>query len=267
MNFSIAKEILELPDNFNQETIRQKYLKLSRKFHPDKGGQQSDFVKISEAYNFLLKNPEEPIKQNLKDLNDIFRTFIKSNIFSRTNVRSFGFKRQLKLNITPREFLEGTNREVETTYKTQCNCEQMFCHACRGLSFNGCEECLGSGIVQNCDLCTNGFITNTKMVKVVVPKMNLNNIILENNIIELKLTDNQYFVNNNLLYYHYKITLKESLTGFVKIYKDPFGIEHIVKSNTIVKQNDGYSINKFIFLVFNIVYPKQLLTQLKNIDF
>ena len=76
---------------------------------------------------------------------------------------------------------------------------------------------------------------------------------------------------NNKLYYKFTISLKESLTGFVKTFKDPFGFEHQVTSNDIVKQNDGYSIPNGIILLFQVIYPKKLtksvIKQLKMVDF
>jgi DnaJ-class molecular chaperone len=274
MNFSLAKDILELPDNFTPETIKQNYRRLSLKHHPDKGGNNSDFVKITEAYRFLTTENESPPHLNL---NEIFKNlFNTSGIFKSTNnfkttgagMQSFfGFKREINLTLSPREFLEGTTREVETTFKTQCTCEQTFCHKCRGFSFNGCNECFGSGIIQQCESCTNGFLTHKKIVKVIIPKTSLNTINVNDTVINLKLDNPKYTVNDNKLYYRYNITLKESLTGFIKIFKDPFEIEHTVKSNTIVKQNDGYFISDSFYLLFNIIFPKQLLTQLKSIDF
>ena len=280
MNFSLAKDILELPDNFTPETIKQNYRRLSLKYHPDKGGNNSDFVKITEAYRFLTTEKEGP-PPNVINLNDIFKNlfntsgmfkptgvFKTSGVFKTTGMQSFfGFKKEINLTLSPLEFLEGTTREIETTFKTQCTCEQTFCHKCRGFSFNGCNECFGSGIVQQCESCTNGFITHKKTVKVVIPKTSLNTINVNDTVINLKLDNPKYTVNENKLYYRYNITLKESLTGFVKIFKDPFGNEHTIKSNTIVKQNDGYHIIDSFYLLFNIIYPKQLLTQLKSIDF
>jgi DnaJ-class molecular chaperone len=274
MNFSLAKDILELPDNFTPETIKQNYRRLSLKYHPDKGGKESDFVKITEAYRFLTTENENP-PPNVINLNDIFKNlfntsgiFKSTGAFKTTGAQSFfGFKREINVLLSPREFLEGTTREIETTFKTQCTCEQTFCHKCRGFSFNGCNECFGSGIVQQCDDCTNGFITHKKIVKVVIPKTSLNTINVNDTVINLKLDNHKYTVNENKLYYRYNITLKESLTGFVKIFKDPFEVEHTIKSSTIVKPNDGYFITDSFYLLFNIVYPKQLLTQLKSIDF
>ena len=267
MNFNQAKKILELPDDFNKEMIKQKYHKLSLKHHPDKGGNEEDFKNITLAYEFLTKNQIPQPQFNVINLNDIFRTFLNQGNAFKKNAPFFGFKKQVNLTISPREFLESTTREVEINDKTNCSCEQKFCNSCRGFSFNNCSNCLGAGIIQQCEKCVNGFITTKRIQIVSIPKTSLEPIVLESVIINLKLNDPNFFVKDNKLFYNYNISLKDSLTGFNKTFKDPFGNQHSVTSNTIIKQNDGYFITDSFYLLFNIVYPKRLLTQLKNIDF
>ena len=38
-----------------------------------------------------------------------------------------------------------------------------------------------------------------------------------------------YYLKNDQLYCKYKVSLKESLTGFIKIFKDPFGKSHEIR--------------------------------------
>ena len=99
MNLSIAKEILDLPDDFTPEMVKENYHKLSLKNHPDKGGDSSEFIKIKQAREFIsnFKN-EKPEKFNLNfNLNNIFRTML--------NVKSksiFGFKKEIEIILTPK---------------------------------------------------------------------------------------------------------------------------------------------------------------------
>ena len=270
MNFNNAKEILELPNDFTQDMVKSNYRQLSLKHHPDKGGNTEDFVKITEAHDFLTNN--QATKQpniNAVNLNDVFRSFVRTGVNSLFNKKSSfsGFKKETTVAISPREFLEGGSREIETIYKEICSCEQRFCEHCRGFTFNKCNECLGAGIVQQCEKCVHGYITHKKTIHVELPPKSLTSIVLETAIIHLKLDNVKYIVKNNKIYYRYNISLKESLTGFTKTFKDPFDNEHIIKSKTIVKPNDGYFITETLYLLFNIVYPKELLTQLKSIDF
>lgn len=47
-------EVLGLPDDVKQEDIRKKFRKLVLTCHPDRGGDPNDFIRIYEAYSFLM---------------------------------------------------------------------------------------------------------------------------------------------------------------------------------------------------------------------
>lgn len=49
-----AYEILGLKEDATEEDVKIRYRELSMKHHPDKGGKQEDFVKITEAKNKVL---------------------------------------------------------------------------------------------------------------------------------------------------------------------------------------------------------------------
>jgi DnaJ-class molecular chaperone len=54
--FNDAVESLELLSLTTKEHVRKKYLKLSRKYHPDmEGGSTEKFQEIREAYEILLE--------------------------------------------------------------------------------------------------------------------------------------------------------------------------------------------------------------------
>ena len=73
------------------------------------------------------------------------------------------------------------------------------------------------------------------------------------------------------MYYRYNISLKDSLTGFHKIFKDPFGNSHDIVVKNIVRTNDGYQLKNKLILVFEVVYPESIpqavIEQLKLLDF
>jgi len=80
--------------------------------------------------------------------------------------------------------------------------------------------------------------------------------------------DDNYFFHSGKLCYNYKISLKESLIGFKKTFKDPFDFNHIISNEQIVKSGDGYNLNingKNLILIFDIDYPKKLTNSLKKI--
>jgi hypothetical protein len=133
-----------------------------------------------------------------------------------------------------------------------------------------CQGCLGNGLVSNCD-CKNTLNVG------ILPQPNMNTHILIESVgnFLLKIDDPGYIFINERIYYRFEITLKESLTGFSKIFTDPFGGDHtITVKNTIIKENDGYSVsfkNYNIVLLFQVVYPKKLsrkiVNALKEFDF
>jgi DnaJ-class molecular chaperone len=55
-----AFEILGLPENSDDDTIKKAYRKLALKNHPDKGGDPEEFKKISNAYNVIINGEDEP---------------------------------------------------------------------------------------------------------------------------------------------------------------------------------------------------------------
>ena len=82
---------------FNEKEIRQLYLNLSRKYHPDKGGDHNDFINLKKRYEERLiyirrikKNKEIPI-------NYLNRTFI--SVYKNTSYKSFQKKSIVKDNI------------------------------------------------------------------------------------------------------------------------------------------------------------------------
>ena len=50
-------DILGIPRNSNLETIKKAYRKLAKEHHPDKGGDEEVFKKISGAFEFLSQKP------------------------------------------------------------------------------------------------------------------------------------------------------------------------------------------------------------------
>lgn len=261
MNLKQAKSILELPDTFDENQLKQKYHKMCLKYHPDKGGTPEKFQEVNQAFTFLSKTQQTP-EGHFINLNDILKSFMRPEIFK---TKILKLQKHIEISITPLEFLQGTTKTIDIQQKQPCYCEPMMCNYCSSFGFN-CKKCLGMGFIQQCGKCTNGFNIITKSVTIDIPKCQCSQIVIENIVITLKI-DADVLVKDNKLYYHYNITLKDSLTGFVKTFKDPFGIEHTITSKSILKENDGYFINENICLLFHVVYPKRLITQLKNIDF
>ena len=278
MNFFDAKRLLDLPESWNgdQEVLKKNYKKLAMKYHPDKCKDPSaseTFIKINEAYNLIEKGnaiPDpifnmfngNPFQQqfttriDIININDLIKMFGFNPMGGGAPAAPVQKKEAIaELKITPKEYFTGTVKVVKEV----------------------CRRCAGSGFetpandISVCAVCKGD---GNEAQEVTVPKrMNLN--IPLNNKWVVKINNKRYSFINNKVYYDFDISLKESLVGFSKEFKDPFDQVHTVKIKQYVKQNDGFlisSIENEIVLLFNIVYPKDnfskdILKVLKSIDF
>ena len=258
MDFVDAQKILELPEKWNKDILKKNYHRLARFYHPDKSGNTdtTKFVKLNEAYHKLLNKNETT---NCKNVN-LFNLF-----------KNFNFKEKSKLKlvnkiikITPREYLEGTNfKTIVPDYVNQ----------------NICLNCAGGGYCMknyNLELCMNclgdGMICGTKIISIKIHNfMDLNVPIIIHGVGKFTvLIDSDIYFYNKRLMVNFDISLKESLTGFNKIFKDPFDKPHDIIVNDIIKPNDGFLLKDLnLILKFNIIYPKftVLKTKLININF
>uniref|UniRef100_A0A6C0B093 J domain-containing protein n=1 Tax=viral metagenome TaxID=1070528 RepID=A0A6C0B093_9ZZZZ len=290
MDLSKAKSILELPQNYTEEELKKKYRSLAIKYHPDKNKEpdaNEKFSQLNQAYEFLSKPQPDPV--NYQKVDDLFSTIFKNFTvnFQMPPIPQKQPKRSLQkdifISLSAKEYLTGTSRTVSV--KERCSCEQNICNYCGGSGFNippptiinfmplgPCMHCVGEGFTQSCESCENGFVDKNITIHIAP---NINSFEIFNPLVGLiKLSiEEPYFVKDNKLYCNYNISLKESLTGFQKIFKDPYGDEHVILVNGIVKSNDGYQItgNLNLILVFNVIYPKKLnplvIAELKKLDF
>jgi DnaJ-class molecular chaperone len=202
MDLSTARNILNLSVNYTQAELKSNYHRLAKKYHPDKNKNCSSeqFIKIQEAYEYLCKEPEKKLPEDI--IGDILKTF---NFFKKTSQDIF---------ITPLEYFTGTTKK-----------------------------------------------------EIVIPKTP--DLTIKYYGYRIFVTDDRYKVFNRKMTCLFDITLKESLVGFSKTFKDPFGKIHKIEMNKLVKQNDGFSIiieNEFeLILRFNIVYPEKLSKSDKKI--
>jgi hypothetical protein len=275
-----AREILEIPEFFDEKDLKRNYRVLAMKYHPDKikeNDTNEKFQELTAAYQFLLKND---VKRVDTIFSDIFKTFTTQFVFPK--VKRF-HKHQTIIDITAQEYHTGTLKQV--VRKVRCNCEQQICLKCGGCGyslpkiaipskkFDVCMHCTGDGYTQSCIKCKNGY-TDTFINIKIFPRQDLE--FIDNHLGPVRLQiEKPYFLKNNQLCYPINITLKESLTGFHKIFKDPFGKTHEIVTQSIVKTNDGYRVvssDDFnVILVFNVIYPNQInqdvVEQLKKLSF
>lgn len=256
MNLSEAKRILGLVGNYSQDDLKKNYHQLAKKYHPDKckGPEQSEFIKVQSAYEYL-KDYKECVPLKDFDFGNIFSTFSKFSKFSNFKKRDFNEV----LSVTVSEFFTGVVKTVKK--RKDCNCFENLCLSCAGCGFNlktmeACPDC-NSGSIPRCNC---GFEDHF----VTIPRFfNLN---LKIDGYSLKLDSPGYTYRSGKIYHTFDISLKDSLVGFVKTYKDPFGDSHVITIKTIIKPNDGYLIKTNwgnVILSFNIIYPQKLPKEIK----
>lgn len=193
-------EILGVNETATQEEIKKAYRKKAVEHHPDKGGDEEKFKKISEAYDILgdeekrkkydnqRKNPFSNMGGGgFNPFDDLFNTFNQ------------GQRRQtvpdkvvdLELNVF--ESYTGVDKNINYSRKHSCkSCsstggERKTCQKCQGHGFitlrvgNGmfvqmvrqtCDVCNGEGsqIINKCGVCNgNGTISEFETLLVNIP--------------------------------------------------------------------------------------------------
>ena len=284
MNVLKARSLLDLPDNFDETALKKNYRSFAKLYHPDKNKEpdaNEKFLEINQAYEFLSRQSDRvPNIDNL--FSNIFKNFTVHFQQPTPPKQPKRPQKEIYITLSAKEYLTGTSKVINV--KQRCSCEQQICTSCAGCGFSlkpsiipftpldPCMVCLGEGYTQSCEKCQEGFVDKNITIHIA---SNIDTFEIFHQmvgLIKLKIEE-PYFVKENKLYCKYDISLKESLTGFQKIFKDPFGISHVIVVDSIVKSNDGYQItgNLNLILVFNVIYPKKLnpdvIAKLKIIDF
>jgi len=125
-------QILGVPENADEETIKKAFRELAKKYHPDRGGDAEKFKKIVEAYRVLSdKKLREEYDQkrkwqtnfafNFGDLNEYIRKqFFGDSLFNELFIDIFSFfeepknfsHQEIVLEINPLDALKEKTIEV-----------------------------------------------------------------------------------------------------------------------------------------------------------
>ena len=185
-------EILSVPENANNDEIKKSYRKLAMEHHPDKGGNEEKFKKISEAYDVLSDNNKrqqyDTQRKNPFGGNAMFEDLFNNSLFNqrRNNVP----EKVIDLEIGALESYFGQEKTFSYQRFTNCNkCdgkggEKSICHKCSGMGYTTvtmgsgfftqifkqpCNDCRGQGFAfkTKCGTCVgHGATPTTETIKI-----------------------------------------------------------------------------------------------------
>jgi molecular chaperone DnaJ len=188
-------EILGVNENATSDEIKKTYRKLAMEHHPDKGGNEENFKKISEAYDILgddtKRNNYDNQRKNPFGGNNIFEEFFNS--FNNRNRTPSVPDKIINLEIGVLDSFKSSEKTFTFSRNEKCEgCngnggDKTKCTVCNGTGTivmkmgNGfftqvfhqnCNHCKGSGFLYKkvCNTC-NGTTTNNKSetIKIKIP--------------------------------------------------------------------------------------------------
>jgi DnaJ family protein A protein 2 len=188
---------LGLTKSATQIDIKKAYRKKALLHHPDKGGNEEQFKKISHAYE-ILKDPDkrniydnhglDGLKNN-PDIQDFFTNIFSTfkpftNIFHQFNKHVNKPQPIIHIyNVTLEQLCLRKLIKLKYSRNILCNCSNNTkCITCKGSGHislirqigigimqhinKTCNDCNGSGTINTgCDKCKNGFILQTNIVQ------------------------------------------------------------------------------------------------------
>lgn len=149
--------ILGINKNASQEEIKKAFRKKSMETHPDRGGNEEEFRKVSEAYDILSDNDKrseydrfgtvEDGKKRFQShgfsMDDIFSQF--SDIFGGNRHQDYNIRKgqdlRVNVSVTLEDILNGCTKKIK--YKRQSPCKP--CNGKGGTDPKECPTCKGTG--------------------------------------------------------------------------------------------------------------------------
>ena len=146
-------DILGLKPGASEEEIKKAYRKKAVETHPDKGGSEEEFKKITEAYEILIGKREEPREQQKNPFGggNPFGRSPFGNPFGNPFGGGSGFKMKvrpvnLEIELTVEDVYHGKTQKINYYVDRVCR----SCAGKGGVKFDTCGSCGGKGMhVQN----------------------------------------------------------------------------------------------------------------------
>jgi DnaJ-class molecular chaperone len=260
-------EVLGIPPDSSEETVKKTYRKLAMKHHPDKGGDPEQFKRIQSAYDRITKGEEEENQgPPTFPFGDMFANFFN------------GFQRQQEkqihdINIDLRTAYHG--HEVKLKVSDQIQCGHCKCQVCKGMGFvllgpfqqmcPGCNSKKSTG----CNACSKkGFTDRTREFTIHIKSGTPSGTVIEvTDIFDVRVVitkDPIFDFDGSNLTYTVPMSFKESLIG------KTFVVPHVggnfeYTTTTLIKphkkyivKGKGLSIHGDLILKFVIDYPEKL---------
>lgn len=165
MNKRESLATLCLNENSSQEEIKKSYRKLAMKHHPDKGGDEKTFKKITEAYDNLTKSSKDDSElhgdfHEFFNAHDMFNNFFRNmdiNANANVNGNMNGNTRKMykkNIQITMEEAYNGVTKTIGIDENIECvDCKAM-CEKCNGKGHYNVEQRRQLGFACVVNVCT-----------------------------------------------------------------------------------------------------------------
>lgn len=157
-------EILGVDENAKPDVIKKSYRKLAKEHHPDKGGDENLFKKISQAYDVLSDDNKraqyDNQRQNPFGGNGGFNPF--EQMFKQQQTRRTAPDKIIDILVGTLESFKGSDKHITYQRKHMCgDCngaggERMTCQYCHGNGF--ITQRIGTGmfvqmVQSHCNAC------------------------------------------------------------------------------------------------------------------
>lgn len=246
-------EVLGVPKDANEETIKKAYKKLALQYHPDKNSDPEaveKFKDISNAYEKITKGSPA-------DVSDFFGSIFKNFVRAEKIITS--------CELSLEEMYHGGVFEIEYVRKKETG--NIIKTVTKLGPFN-----VENVVKETIDVKEKTKFLVPKHYKTedgpILEKINMNTNLFV--VVKEKKHEIYERINNDIVI-NVPITLKEALTGFEKVITHIDGTETLLECNSVVNpqttkvlEGSGYTEEGNLIIKFNIIFPTSLTQEVKE---
>jgi DnaJ-class molecular chaperone len=248
-------KILGLSKNSSKKDIKNAYHKLAQKYHPDReSGSKEKFLKVQEAYEFLIKNhealPSEDLYSKEDSFNKVFNELFKTMQSNKNKVQKV-----INLNITLKEALEGFDRNLKINF-------EIPCVKCNAFTKNICKSCKGYGYIKEPHVSSFHFDPISHNNQSFYYKSYYKDIDL---VVKISIeSTNFYKVKGKDIITYYNLSIFESILGGEHEVLTPVGLQKINLPEGNIADFNYFIENKGLADGGNL-YIKFIINPIKNL--